>query len=119
MISGTKAGFDVEDLEVNCSLRGFERDGRVIKWLWRLLREFSDQERGDFFLFCTGCSRAPLLGCRYLNPIFSIVRAQGEDRLPTAATCSNTLGLSDYSSYKLMKEKVLYAINSNSGFMFA
>jgi ubiquitin-protein ligase E3 C len=38
------------------------------------------------------------------------------EKLPTASTCFNILRLPPYSNAKIMKEKVLYAINSNAGF---
>ena len=41
------------------------------------------------------------------------------EKLPTASTCFNVLRLPGYSNAKIMKEKLLYAINSNSGFDLA
>jgi ubiquitin-protein ligase E3 C len=38
------------------------------------------------------------------------------EKLPTASTCFNILRLPSYTNSKVMKEKVLYAINSNAGF---
>ena len=37
-------------------------------------------------------------------------------RLPTAATCMNLLKLPPYTSKEAVKEKLLYAITSGSGF---
>jgi hypothetical protein len=37
-------------------------------------------------------------------------------RLPSAATCMNLLKLPQYDSIETLKEKLLYAIRSNSGF---
>lgn len=37
-------------------------------------------------------------------------------KLPTAATCMNLLKLPKYDSVEMLKEKLLYAIRSNSGF---
>ena len=42
-----------------------------------------------------------------------------DEKLPTASTCFNVLRLPGYSNAKIMKEKLLYAINSNSGFDLA
>ena len=38
------------------------------------------------------------------------------DRLPTAATCFNLLKLPNFKSKKVLKERLLYAIKSESGF---
>lgn len=37
-------------------------------------------------------------------------------RLPTASTCFNLLKLPNYKSRKSLKEKLLYAIRSGTGF---
>ncbi len=37
-------------------------------------------------------------------------------KLPTAATCMNLLKLPKYDSAEMLREKLLYAIRSNSGF---
>ena len=42
-----------------------------------------------------------------------------EGKLPTAATCMNLLKLPDIKDEAQMKEKLLYAITSDSGFEFA
>jgi ubiquitin-protein ligase E3 C len=44
------------------------------------------------------------------------VECSDDARLPTASTCFNILKLPTYTSKKMMKEKVLVAIKSNSGF---
>ena len=36
--------------------------------------------------------------------------------LPTANTCMNVLRLPDYKNKKVLKEKLLYAINAKAGF---
>ncbi|RVW26467.1 E3 ubiquitin-protein ligase UPL6 [Vitis vinifera] len=75
-----------------------------------------------YFRFVTGCSRGPLLGFKYLEPLFCIQRAAGSaseealDRLPTSATCMNLLKLPPYRSKEQMATKLLYAINADAGF---
>ena len=81
--------------------------------------------------FCTGSSRAPLLGFAAMNPPFSIRRYEqdGEatpgglmsrfvdiDRWPAAATCFNLLKLPPYGKKGNLKEKLLAAIRSGAGF---
>lgn len=39
-----------------------------------------------------------------------------DEYLPTASTCMNFFKLPPYRSEEKMKEKILYAINSKSGF---
>jgi hypothetical protein len=82
--------------------------------------------QGLFLKFVTSCSRQPLLGFSQLVPKFGIQRVSpinpGEDpsttapRLPSAATCMNLLKLPHYDSLATLREKLVYAISSNSGF---
>jgi len=72
-------------------------------------------------MFVTSCSRPPLLGFKHLTPRMCIHRStvpngDVEDYLPTASTCMNFLKLPPYSSDAKMREKLLYAISSRSGF---
>ncbi len=91
----------------------------------------------------TSSARPPLLGFASLNPQFTIrtVECDEEDgtiydaslkgffktmlnigtnketlRLPTSSTCFNLLKLPNYSKKSTLKEKLKYAITSNSGF---
>ena len=58
-----------------------------------------------------------LSGFKELNPNFAIRDATGdENRLPTASTCVNLLKLPRYKNPKVLREKLLQAINSNAGF---
>jgi len=57
-----------------------------------------------------------------MSPPFQISRmdvAKPDDMLPTSATCFNVLRIPAYSSEKVLKEKLLYAIYSNAGFELA
>lgn len=51
-----------------------------------------------------------------LDPPFCIQNAGDTDRLPSASTCMNLLKLPAFNSKEQMREKLLYAIESNSGF---
>ena len=56
-----------------------------------------------------------------MQPAFTISKQEvnKDDKLPTAQTCFNLLRLPTYSNHKVMKEKLLYAINSGAGFEMA
>mmetsp|Transcript_26565 Transcript_26565/g.61840 ORF Transcript_26565/g.61840 Transcript_26565/m.61840 type:complete len:1033 (-) Transcript_26565:158-3256(-) len=118
LISGSTAGFDVADLRENTVLSGgYQDDSPCIRWLWRLLQEdLEPEDMGRFLMFCTSCSRAPLLGFKNLNPKFCVHRVADSERLPTSGTCANLLKLPDYLSYATLKAKVLQAIRAEAGF---
>jgi len=99
---------------------GYSEDHPVIERLWRVLSHFTTEQQRDFLMFVTSCSRPPLLGFKYLEPKMCVHRSvpdiNTDDYLPTASTCMNFLKMPPYSSDQKMKEKLLYAISSKSGF---
>ncbi len=76
----------------------------------------TNAEQADFLRFVTSCPRPPILGFRHLQPPLTIQMVQSDDRLPTAATCINLLKLPAYGSRDVLRDKLLYAIKSHSGF---
>lgn len=82
-------------------------------------KDFTDDEQAKLLKFVTSCPRPPLMGFQHLHPPFTISMMDTDnpnEKLPTASTCFNILRLPSYTNGKVMKEKVLYAINSNAGF---
>ncbi|KAI5821411.1 hypothetical protein BZA77DRAFT_256651 [Pyronema omphalodes] len=114
---------DVEDLRRYTIYGGLYEIGTdreehpTIKLFWEVMRELDDEQRGNVLRFVTSVSRAPLLGFRVLRPKFCI-RDAGDDqtRLCSASTCVNLLKLPRYATKKVLKEKLLYSINSKAGF---
>ncbi|QHO06575.1 hypothetical protein HN51_065436 [Arachis hypogaea] len=123
LISGSLDSLDVDDLRLHTNYAGgYHSEHYVIEMFWEVLKGFSTENKKKFLKFVTGCSRGPLLGFRYLEPLFCIQRAGGNaidealDRLPTSATCMNLLKLPPYTSKEQMETKLLYAINAEAGF---
>ncbi|KAH0611912.1 uncharacterized protein H6S33_009964 [Morchella sextelata] len=114
---------DVEDLRRNTIYGGVYQvgdDGKEhpsVQLFWEVMRELDDPERRKVLKFVTSVARAPLLGFGILRPKFSI-RDAGEDqsRLCSASTCVNLLKMPRYKDFKILKEKLLYSVNSNAGF---
>lgn len=62
------------------------------------------------------------MGFSSMNPHFTISKYdvdQPNTKLPTSSTCFNILRLPEYSNENILRDKLLYAINSNAGFEFA
>jgi hypothetical protein len=72
---------------------------------WRVVNDMSPADRSLLLRFTTGQSRLPLKSKMRVDP-----RHDGADSLPTSATCFFTLKVPFYSSQRIMKEKILYAI---------
>lgn len=99
---------------------GLSGSSGCVKMFWAILeKEMSEEEQAKVLKFVTSCPRPPLLGFQQLHPPFTISLMDTDrpnEKLPTASTCFNILRLPAYSNSKIMKEKLLYAINSNAGF---
>ncbi|CCE62612.1 hypothetical protein TPHA_0C04620 [Tetrapisispora phaffii CBS 4417] len=117
LISGGDRDIDLEDLRENTIYGGFEQNDRTIQDFWQTLSDFEPSERVKFIKFVTSVPRGPLQGFGSLTPKFGI-RNSGtdKDRLPTASTCVNLLKLPNYQDKALLKQKLLYAINSGARF---
>ncbi|CCF56776.1 hypothetical protein KAFR_0B04800 [Kazachstania africana CBS 2517] len=117
LISGGHKNVDLKDLRENTEYGGYIENDDTIKYFWEILEEFSMDERSKFLKFVTSVPQAPLQGFGALEPKFGIRNAGFDlDRLPTASTCVNLLKLPDYGNKELLKEKLLYSINSGARF---
>ncbi|XP_058000848.1 E3 ubiquitin-protein ligase UPL6 isoform X2 [Hevea brasiliensis] len=114
LISGSLESLDVDDLRLHTNYAGgYHSEHYVIEMFWEVLKGFSLEKQKKFLKFVTGCSRGPLLGFKFLEPLFCIQRAAGSaseealDRLPTSATCMNLLKLPPYRRYSCINLKQL------------
>jgi ubiquitin-protein ligase E3 C len=119
LISGTSTGVSFDDLKANTHYAsGYHALDRTILMFWAVVKDMSESDRALLLKFVTSCERPPSLGFSSLHPPFTVQRVASEDdsRLPTASTCFNVLKLPNYSSQAVLKEKLLLAIRSKSGF---
>lgn len=114
---------------------------KVKYYLLKFLTRFFEFIFDSCFQFVTSCSKPPLLGFAHLEPPFSIRCVEvGDDedigdtvgsvirgfftirkkdplnRLPTSSTCFNLLKLPNYQKKSMLRDKLRYAISSNTGF---
>lgn len=120
LISGKSGQIDVEDLKANAKYAGgyFAMDKRVM-WFWQALASFTPSEQAAFLRFTTSCQRAPSLGFSSLTPAFCVQKIpirSDDELLPSSSTCFNTLKLPTYSSFKVLRAKLLISISSGAGF---
>ncbi|XP_058832317.1 ubiquitin-protein ligase E3C [Topomyia yanbarensis] len=117
LTSGAEIPVDVHDLRQNTRYGGdFTIEHNTIQLFWKVVEEFDDIQRRQLLKFVTSCSRPPLLGFKDLDPPFCIQNAGDTDRLPSASTCMNLLKLPAFEKEDVLREKLLYAIQSGSGF---
>ncbi|KAF9044018.1 hypothetical protein BJ165DRAFT_1479003 [Panaeolus papilionaceus] len=115
-VSGTP--ISIVDLQQHTLYGGlYSSSHPTIRAFWNVVDAFSEDEKKSLLRFVTSCSRPPLLGFKELVPNFCIRDAGlDETRLPTASTCVNLLKLPLYTSERVLRTKLLQAINSNAGF---
>ena len=118
LLSGAPTAINLNDLMIHTVYSGgYSKDHQVIKIFWEIVAEFSENDKRKLLKFITSCSRPPLLGFKDLYPALCIQNAGKEpDRLPTSSTCMNLLKLPEVYDKQLMKKKLIYSINSGSGF---
>ena len=116
---------DVLDWQRNTDYRGGLEPGEPLAtWFWDEVRAMSPDDRAALLAFSTGSGRAPAMGFGSLMGYggkqhkFSLQLVEGADagRLPTAATCFNTLRLPPYLTREDLRRKLRAAIAESSGF---
>ncbi|XP_028823634.1 ubiquitin-protein ligase E3C [Denticeps clupeoides] len=118
LISGAHVPISIEDLKKFTNYSGgYSASHPVITTFWEVVESFTDDEKRKLLKFVTSCSRPPLLGFKELYPAFCIHNGGNDlERLPTASTCMNLLKLPEFCDQHLMRNKLLYAIESAAGF---
>jgi ubiquitin-protein ligase E3 C len=134
VISGDDSiqGFDVSSLKQSMQYSaGYHIEQPVIQWFWEIVEEMSADQKRQFLKFMTSCSRPPLMGFDSLEPAPCVQQIRLPDTvfenndqatiaklvpLPTSSTCMNLLKLPNYRWKELMRQKLLVAIESGSGF---
>jgi hypothetical protein len=85
------------------------------KWIFQIIKEFSDQERMLLFKFITARRAVPFKGLKNLMTPISFVSVYlpipNPLHLPTASTCGSLMKIPVYPSKEILKEKLLLAIN--------
>ena len=123
LISGLPE-IDLVDLKANTEYVNYTPNSPQVQWLWKVVSEFSREERAQFLQFVTGSSQVPLEGFKALMGMrgpqkMSVHRSFGGERLPTAHTCFNQLDLPEYSGYEILRAKLRQAVlEGHEGFGF-
>jgi hypothetical protein len=131
LIGGAAGGaVDVEDLRAHTAYSGgYTPDSSAVRAFWRVVSGLPQPDIRALLRFVTSSPRAPLGGFRFLSPPFTIHKIEGGgasvfaafggrdvERLPTASTCFCMLKLPAYRREGTLREKLLAAIHSGSGF---
>lgn len=121
LISGATDGkIDVPDWRANTRYAGgYTILDPNVRNFWNAVSSLTSKQQAELLRFVTSCERPPPLGFASMNPPFTIQRVvilRDGDKLPSASTCFNTLKLPTYSSEKVLRQRLIYAIESGAGF---
>jgi hypothetical protein len=112
------------EIDINLLKRNTEYDDDVsetepaIVWLWEVLEEFDHRERCDFLRFVWARAHLPPTAAEFKqkfkiqSPVTDGARQTPDLYLPKAHTCFFSINLPRYSSKKILKDKLVYAMNN-------
>ncbi len=93
----------VEDMKKSAKYEGdLKENNSRVQMMWEALEKFTSEERSRFLRFITGRRRLPCT-------IYIDSADSSSGKLPTSATCSNTLYLPKYRNVDEAVEKLRYA----------
>ena len=118
LVCGKKV-VDIELLEKNTVISPeLEKKNYLVKWVWEIVKEFSEEERVQFVKFCYAQERLPYTQEEYdQKQIQFSIKFNANDKkngLPRADTCFFFLILPDYSSKEIMKKMISIAIKMDN-----
>jgi len=124
LLLGGRPGIDVADWR-RCTAYGggFAAGDAYVGLFWQVVADFSPEDQALLLAFVTSVPRPPLLGFAALSPPFTVRRMEVSERaghaagsLPQSHTCFCMLDLPVYASRGELRDKLLMAIRSGSGF---
>ncbi|KIX96343.1 uncharacterized protein Z520_08121 [Fonsecaea multimorphosa CBS 102226] len=106
---------DIDELQMTATYDEYTPDSPTIVDFWHIVRSMSTMQHRQLLEFVTASDRVPVNG---MQSVTFIVQKNGEedDRLPSSSTCYGRLLLPQYSSRKVMEEKLTKAIENCVGF---
>ncbi|XP_077977948.1 E3 ubiquitin-protein ligase HECW2-like [Glandiceps talaboti] len=116
------AEVDVGDWRKHSEYRsGYHDKHPVIQWFWQAVERFDNERRLRLIQFVTGTSSIPYEGFAALRGSngprkFCIEKWGKISSLPRAHTCFNRLDLPPYTSYAMLLEKLITAVEETSTF---
>lgn len=104
---------DVESLRRHTVYNKLSASDDVVVWLFKALHSFTSEERQLFLRYVWGRNRLPTTESDWTSS-FTINRMHGasDETLPVAHTCFFSIDLPSYSSYAILRRKLLYAIQN-------
>ncbi|XP_038648917.1 probable E3 ubiquitin-protein ligase HERC3 [Scyliorhinus canicula] len=111
------ADYEWELLEQNADYDGYIRTDKAVRNFWEVFRNLDVEKKKRFLAFLSGSDRLPVGGIQNLKiAIINTRSSEPDSSYPRAYTCSRSLDLPNYSNIKILREKLLHAIESSGEF---
>ena len=118
MILSGRPIIDIVELRkgaIYCGIK-FSRTHDVALWFWEVIESLDQSTLSKFLMFCTGSSHMPITS---YQPPFNVTMHDysedgkvNNDRFPEVHTCFNQIVFPEYSSKKILEEKLQFAIEN-------
>ncbi|CAD5210158.1 unnamed protein product [Bursaphelenchus xylophilus] len=116
MVTGNE-NYDWDVLKQNTKYKDeYHARHPVIECFWKVFYDLTVEEKKKFLLFLMGTDRIPLRG---MKEVSMVIQPEPEHLIPVAHTCFNLLDLPKITDPKLMKQRLLMALENTSGFSLA
>ncbi|XP_041049775.1 probable E3 ubiquitin-protein ligase HERC3 isoform X2 [Carcharodon carcharias] len=110
--------YEWELLEQNATYDGYTETDKTIRNFWRVFESLSEEKKKQFLAFLTGSDRIPVGGIgNFRITILNSSSSEPDSSYPCAYTCNRTLDLPNYSSIKILREKLLHAMEHGEEFL--
>lgn len=121
LLIGGIAEIDVDDWKKHTDYRGYQESDEVIKWFWKCIGSWDNEQRARLLQFTTGTSRIPVNGFKDLQGSdgprrFTIEKAGEIKHLPKSHTCFNRVDLPPYDDFESLDKKLTLAVEETIGF---
>lgn len=99
-------------MKQNTEVSSFPPGSKEVKWFWTAVNCLTSFERKKLLQFITGSSSVPHDGFSHLKPKLCIYHSSlPKDSLPVAKTCFNRIDIPSYSSFDVLQQKLIIAVN--------
>jgi E3 ubiquitin-protein ligase HERC1 len=113
-----RPNISIEQLKKITRYGSYSETDFVIQNFWKVMEEFTNDERSLYLKFVWGRSRLPAMTASMSTECVHKINksSQSDEGLPVSHTCFFTIDLPPYSTIDIMRSKLLYAIQSCSTF---
>jgi hypothetical protein len=102
--------WDVERVRSNTHYEGYSASDRVVEDFWKVVNEFTIQQKVLFLRFSWGRSRLPAAGSFKNFQLTRMGKSDPDHALPAAHTCFFTIDLPEYTTINVLRERLVFAI---------